>query len=136
MRDAPALHGRQQLDDAVAALLVELGEQVDGVVGLHAREHRGDLLVGPVLEQLAGARVLELLEQVGLELGIVVHGGEDLLAFGGAPPPRRGRRSARDAGARASGCGTFRRTVGTWPVNGSTLAQSSRRMPSPASRSA
>ena len=63
--------------------LVELGEQIDRIVGLHPREHRRDLLVGAVLEQLPGARVLELLEQVGLELGVVVHGGEDLLSLRG-----------------------------------------------------
>ena len=39
--------------------------------------------VGAILEQLARALVVELLEQVGLELRVAVHGGEDLLAFGG-----------------------------------------------------
>ena len=68
--------------------------------------------------------VVELLEHVGLELAVVVADGlDDLLAL------RRDAASTRSAicagcSLASLGWGMRRRTVGTWPTNGSTLAQS------------
>ena len=56
----------------LAAILVELADDVGGVVGCHPREDLRDLLVGAVLEELALVLVVELLEDVGLELTVVV----------------------------------------------------------------
>ena len=56
-------------------------DEVGGVVGLHAREQRGDLLVAAVLDELELVAVLELLEDVGLELGVGGDRGDDLLAL-------------------------------------------------------
>ena len=76
------LADRQQREHRLAALLVELADDVGGVVGSHPREDLGDLLVGAVLEELALVVVVELLEHVGLELAVVVADGlDDLLAL-------------------------------------------------------
>ena len=44
---APPLQRRQELDDPLAALLVELTQEIHGVVGLHPGQHRHDLAIGP-----------------------------------------------------------------------------------------
>ena len=44
-------------------------------------EQLGDLLVAPVLDELELVAVLELLEDVGLELGVGGDRGDDLLAL-------------------------------------------------------
>src|SRR6185312_13707493 len=72
----------QEREDALAAVLLELADHVDGVVGSHAGEDLGDLLVAAILEELALVLVVELLEDVGLELPVVVADGlDDLLAL-------------------------------------------------------
>ena len=69
-----------------AAVVVELGEQVGGVVGLHTGDQVGELVVVAVLGELELVLVAELFEQVGFELGVVLDGGDDFLAL----PVRRG----------------------------------------------
>ena len=67
-----ALGRGQEHQHRLAARLVELGDEVGGVVGRHSREHLRHLLVGALLEELDLVVVVELLEDVGLELAIVV----------------------------------------------------------------
>ena len=64
-----------------AAVVVELGEEVGGVVGLHPRDQVGDLVVVAVFGELELVLVAELFEEVGFELGVVLDGGDDLLAL-------------------------------------------------------
>ena len=78
---AASLEGGEETDHVLAPFLGKLEDEVGGVVGLHAGEQRGDLLVAPVLDELELVAVLELLEDVGLELGIGRDRGEDLLAL-------------------------------------------------------
>ncbi len=68
--------------------------------------------------------VVELLEDVGLELAVVVADASMI-----SSPSRCEAASTRSAiwagwSLASFGCGTRRRTVGTCPSNGSTLAQS------------
>ncbi len=69
------------LEDRQTALLVDLVDQVGGVVGLHAREQARGLGVGAALEELELVGRVELLEDVGLELAVQAHGLDDLLAL-------------------------------------------------------
>ena len=62
------------------AMTATNAEQVGRIVSLHAGHQIGDLLVVAVFGELQLVRVAEFLEQVGLELGIVVDGGDDLFA--------------------------------------------------------
>ena len=84
-----------------AALLVDLEQQVGGVVARHPREHRGDLLVGALAQELDLVLVVELLEHVGLELLVVRRPPRGSPRPPRARPPRRGRRSGPGAAARS-----------------------------------
>ncbi len=75
-----ALGRGQEHQHRLAARLIELGDEVGGVVGRHAREDLRHLLVGALLEKLDLVVVVELLEDVCLQLAIVVADGlDDLL---------------------------------------------------------
>ena len=77
-----AMADGQQREHRLAPLLVELADDVGGVVGRHPREDLRDLGVGAILEELALVLVVELLEHVGLELAVVVADGlDDLFAL-------------------------------------------------------
>ena len=78
---AALLDVREEVEDVGAAVVVELGEQVGGVVGLHPGDQVGDLVVVAVFGELELVLVAEFLEHVGFELGVVVDGGDDLLAL-------------------------------------------------------
>ena len=56
------LNGGEEIEDSVALFLVELGEQVGGVVGLHPGDQLGDIGVVSILEQLKLVAVGEFLE--------------------------------------------------------------------------
>ncbi len=78
----PTLHGRQAFQHRLTPLLRERADEVGRVVGLHPRDQLGHLRVGSVFEKLDLVERLELLEDVGLELGIVS-------ALGSRYPDRR-----------------------------------------------
>ena len=72
---------RQQREHGRAPLLFELGDEVGSVVGRHARQHAGHFRVGSRTQELELMLGVELFEHVGLQLGVGVHGGDDLLAL-------------------------------------------------------
>ena len=63
------------------AVLVEIGDQVGGVIGFHRREQPARLLVGPGAQELELMLGIELLEDVSLELQVLADGVDDLLAL-------------------------------------------------------
>ena len=75
------LRRREQRQDRRTSRLIELGDQVGGVVGTHLGEHRGRFRVGFVAEKLNLVLGVQLLEDIGLELGIAVHGRDDLFTL-------------------------------------------------------
>ena len=103
MRTRRRWTGGEEPDHVLAPLLGQLQHEVGGVVRLHPREQLRDLRVGPVLDELELVAVLELLEDVGLELGVGRDRGDDLLAL----VVRRGLDEVgelrRDGASRASG---------------------------------
>ena len=77
---APPLHALEQGDDALAALLVELQDEVGSIVASMRRAaSRSARPCG--LHELELVLVVELLEHVSLELGVGGPGGHDLLAL-------------------------------------------------------
>ena len=79
--DLPLLRLGQQAEDGQAPLLVELGDEVGGVVGGHRPEDLGGLGVGAVLDELDLVPGVELLEHVRLELAVLADRLDDLLAL-------------------------------------------------------
>src|SRR5581483_3873871 len=77
----PALDARQQVYDRLPAFVRQLEQEVNRIVRLHPGEQGGDVLVPAILEELALMLRLELLEEVGLEIGIAANGVDDLLAL-------------------------------------------------------
>ena len=67
-RELDALGRRHLFEHGKPALLVELHQQVRGVIALHPREHGRHFLVRPAAQKLDLVLVVELLEDVGLEL--------------------------------------------------------------------
>jgi len=63
------------------AILVYLDDQVRRVVGGHAGDHRGDLRVGALSDELELVVLVELLEDVRLELAIVGDRLDQLLSL-------------------------------------------------------
>ena len=72
---------RQQRKYRRASRLIELGDQVGGIVGPHLGEHRRGLRIGFVAEKLHLVLGVQLLEDVGLELWIAVYRRDDLLTL-------------------------------------------------------
>ena len=70
-----------RLSTGSRAVLLDLEQQVGGIVGGHPRQHRRHLLVGALAQELDLVLVVELLEHVGLELLVVPDRLEDLLAL-------------------------------------------------------
>jgi hypothetical protein len=70
-----------RVEDRRPTLLVQLGDEIGGVVRRHLSEDRRGLLVRPVPEELPLVMGVQLLEHVRLELGVLLHRGEDLLAL-------------------------------------------------------
>ena len=79
--DLALLGGGEVLEDGEPAFLVEFGDEVGGVVGGHGGEQPGRLGVGPGPDELQLVLGVELLEDVGLELAVLAHGLDDLLAL-------------------------------------------------------
>lgn len=69
----------QEVQYDLAAFLGEVEQCVGCVVGAHAGQHVGVLGVGAGFEKIAGLVLLELLEHVGLQLGVGVDAAEELL---------------------------------------------------------
>ncbi len=62
-------------------VLVELDDEVGGVVGGHGGEQTGRLGVGAATHELDLMLRVELFEDVGLELTVLTHRLDDLLAL-------------------------------------------------------
>ncbi len=73
--------GRQQIDDRLPPVLRQLGDRVGRVVGPHPAQDLGDLFVRACAEQPGGPILVEFLEDVRLQLGVLVHLPEDLGLF-------------------------------------------------------
>ena len=71
----------QELQDGRPPLLVDLRDEVGGVVGRHGAEQLGRLGVGAGLHELDLVLGVELLEDVRLELAVLAHRLDDLLAL-------------------------------------------------------
>ena len=71
----------QVLQDRKATVLIDLIDEVGGVVGLHARENSRRVHVGARLEELQLVGHVELLEDVRLQLAVQPDGLDDLLAL-------------------------------------------------------
>ena len=80
-QDLGADPGRQQIDDRLPPVLRQLGDRVGRVVGPHPAQHFGDLFVRARAEQPGGPILVEFLEDVRLQLGVLVHLPEDLGLF-------------------------------------------------------
>ena len=123
---------RQEIEHDSAALLLQLGDQVGGVVGRHARDHRGDVLVGAALDELDLVLLVELLEDVGFELEVVLADRlDDLLALavgGGLDQVGDlGRVKLRQPGVedpQADRGRRLRRTARRWPSRGTPRSRS------------
>ena len=72
---------RQQREHRLAPLLLELGQQVGGVVGAHLGQHVRRLGVRALVQELDLVLGIELLEDVGLELAVGADRADDLLAL-------------------------------------------------------
>jgi hypothetical protein len=72
---------RQQVEDGQSAILVELHQQVRGVIAFHARQQGRHLHVGALPQELQLVLLVELLEDVGLELLVLGDRLHDLLAL-------------------------------------------------------
>ena len=79
--DLALLGPGQELEHGEPALLVELDDEVGGVVGGHGGEQPGRLGVGAAADELDLVLGVELLEDVGLELAVLAHRLDDLLAL-------------------------------------------------------
>ena len=75
------MHRWKKFEDACAPVVVELGEEVGGVVGLHPGDEVADVAVVAILAELELVLVAELFEQVGFQLWVVLDGGDDLFAL-------------------------------------------------------
>jgi hypothetical protein len=71
----------QERKNRSASGLIELGDEVGRIVRTHLGEHCSRLGVGFVAEKLNLVLGIQLLEDIGLELGIAVHRGDDLLTL-------------------------------------------------------
>ena len=77
---SPAAPG-QQIKDWQATFLIDLSDEVSGVVWFHTREQTSGLRVRARLEKLELVGRIELLKDVRLELAIEADGLNDLLAL-------------------------------------------------------
>ena len=106
--------GREQVEHGQATALRQLGHRVGGVVRTHPGQHRGDFRVRARVKQPDGEVLVQLLEHVGLKLGIGVHPAEDLCLLlrrralqqvgdlGQLQPADPGERAADRGGARVA----------------------------------
>ena len=73
-------HG-EELEHGEAVVLVELDDEIGGVVGRHGGEQAGRLGIGAAADELDLVLGIELLEDIGLELAVLAHRLDDLLAL-------------------------------------------------------
>ena len=76
-----ALEGRQLGENVGLLFLVEVLDDIDGLVGIELLQGLGDLLAGHDLEHLVAHRLVELGQRRGLEV-VAQHGDEDAALLG------------------------------------------------------
>ena len=79
--DLALLGKRHQVEHREASLLLDLQQQVGGVVARHAREHSCNLAVRALVEELELVLVVQFLEHVRLKLLVLSNGLQDLFAL-------------------------------------------------------
>ncbi|GAC1571766.1 MAG: hypothetical protein NVS3B5_00170 [Sphingomicrobium sp.] len=72
---------REHVDHFLPSLLREVHDGVCGIVGAHSGKKLSNLLIGSHVQEFGLLVVLKLLEHISLQLGMLMHFGEQNIFF-------------------------------------------------------